>query len=413
MNFHYFFGLFSVLEKQKEGQNMPQLKHTFVCLALFISIISPFTHASERVQHDEVLQSKHLNEKRTAVVQLPKSYSSNPQSTYPVIYVLDGKGHLPLLSSIMSKLHSADAAPESILVAIENTDRLRDLTPTVNHDPRGPVGGGGGEKFLDYIEMELIPHISKKYRTHNFKIFAGASIGGLLAIHSLQSRPHLFQAHLAFSPAVWWGDHTTAKKTKAFFSNVKTLDNYLYMNIGEEGGLMRAVYDDLASFLHSQKPENFKLVTNEFNNVPHGLTFSAGLFHALQNLFLPMRMPNRELKDGLESLHNYYNQLSIQRGKKISPPEWVLRELGYHLMNQKELSTALLLFKYNVQLHPGSAQAYNGLAYIFERKGLYNESLKQVNLALNLAQKGDDGYHFFIERRDRLTSLLEQSKHQQ
>lgn len=90
---------------------------------------------------------------------------------------------------------------------------------------------------------------------------------------------------MAYSPAVWWGDRTTAKKTKAFMSQAKHLDNYLYMNIGEEAGEMRAVYDDLHSYLQNNQPKKFKLVSNTFNNVPHGLTSAAGAFHAYQNLF--------------------------------------------------------------------------------------------------------------------------------
>ncbi len=145
----------------------------------------------------------------------------------------------------MHKLQKADSAPEVIMVAIENTNRLRDFAPTVNLDPRGPVGqGGGADKFLDFLEIELIPYIDQNYRTHDFKVISGASIAGLLTIHSLQSRPHLFQAHVAYSPAVWWGDRTTAKKAKAFIAQKTSLNNYLYMNIGEEAGEMRDVYND-------------------------------------------------------------------------------------------------------------------------------------------------------------------------
>jgi tetratricopeptide (TPR) repeat protein len=140
--------------------------------------------------------------------------------------------------------------------------------------------------------------------------------------------------------------------------------------------------------------------------VPHGLTSAAGAFHAYQNLFLPLRMPNKALKDGVNSIHNYYNRLSQQHGETISPPEWVIRELGYHLVNIKQESKALELFKFNVKLYPKYASAYNGLAYIYEKVSRYDEALKQVNLALNLAKEGDSGYKVYINRKDRLTPLV-------
>jgi len=383
---------------------MLKLKSTF--LTFLILIIAPFTQAIDSVQHQEVLFSKILNEERTITVQLPKSYTTNKTKKYPVIYRLDGKENLPLISEVMHKLQKAGSAPEVIMVAIENTDRARDFAPTVNRDPRGPVGqGGGADKFLDFLEQELIPHINKKYQTHDFKIISGASVAGLFTIHSLQSRPHLFQAHMAYSPAVWWGDRTTAKKTKAFMSQTKDVDNYLYMNIGEEAGEMRAVYDDLHSYLQNHQPEKFKLVTNTFNSVPHGLTSAAGAFHAYQNLFLPLRMPNKELNDGVKSIEGYYSRLSLQRGETILPPEWVIRELGYYLVNNNEASKAIEIFEFNLKLYPEHASAYNGLAYIYEKLNRYDEALQQVNLALNLAKKGDDGYKVYIKRRDRLTPL--------
>ena len=40
--------------------------------------------------------------------------------------------------------------------------------------------GGGAAKFLEFIETELIPFVNKGYRTHDFKVIAGASAAGTL-----------------------------------------------------------------------------------------------------------------------------------------------------------------------------------------------------------------------------------------
>jgi predicted alpha/beta superfamily hydrolase len=376
-------------------------------------IISTCASADDGAQYKEVLQSKYLNEEREFTIKLPQSYSTSPDKTYPVLYRVDGKGNIPLIAATIDRLNKSpnNAAPELIIVAIENPDRTRDLTPTVNQDPRGPVGlGGGADKFLDFIEMELMPHINQKYRTHDFKIIAGGSIGGLLAIHSLQSRPHLFQAHLAYSPAVWWGDRTTVKKTKKFISSAKDLDNYLYMNIGEESGEVRDVYDDFETFMLNNKPKNLRLVTDTFHHVTHGLTSTIGLAHAYQNLFLSMRMPNREMTNGIESVKQYYEKVSLQRGEKILPPEWVIRELGYYSARTDDSSTALKLFKYNLTLYPDLSSAHNGLAYIYETLGQFEKGLKEVDLALKLEKEGDNGHDVYVQRRERLIAAINQTK---
>ena len=374
------------------------------CLVLFTLTISFFSIANEQAEHFEVIQSKQLKEERRILVKLPDNYSTDTDKKYPVIYLLGNLSDLPMLTGMLEGLQEQNAIPQTIVAVIENTDRTRDLTPTINNDPRGPVGqGGGGDKYLDFIEMELIPFMNKTFRTHDFKIVLGSSIGGLLVIHSLQTRPHLFQAHMAFSPAVWWGDRTTVKETKKFITSTKKLDNYLYMNIGEEGGAMRVVYDDFHEFLQSNKPENFRFVTDAFNSVPHGLTAPAGLFNAFHNLFLPMQIPMTAYTGDPESIGRYYAELSNQWGTEVKPPEGSIRQIGYNLVNQENMTEAISVFKYNIELHPSSPDAQYGLAYGYDVKGDLEAALAQANKALEVADKNHTYYDFFVNAQKKLS----------
>ncbi|KZN43956.1 alpha/beta hydrolase-fold protein [Pseudoalteromonas luteoviolacea] len=363
--------------------------------------------AAEQLNITKTLSSKILSEQRTVTILLPDSYYTNEQKVFPVLYRLDGKENIPLESAVLNKLHRSGAAPEMIIVAIENTDRARDLAPTVNYDPRGPVGvGGGGDKFLDFIEKELIPEVNRTFRTHDFKVFSGASIGGLLVLHAMQSRPYLFQGHIAYSPAVWWGAHSTLKNVKTFVTKRQTFDNYLYINIGSEPAPMREVYDELQSFLANNKPHKFKLTSDTFDDVPHAMTSVAGVFNAYHSLFLSLIMPSSALTDGVNSIKQYYKQVSFQRAEPTLPEEWVLRGLGYELVDAKDFVGAIEIFKYNIEQNPTMASAYNGLAYAYEQNKQYEQSLEQVNIALKLADKDDDGYEAYFNRKRRLTAAI-------
>ncbi len=390
---------------------------TRIVLALWLGLISIATVDAQQAEiavgqyqlQTDTLNSAVLKELRTITVQLPKSYSSRPDKKYPVIYRLDGKDHLPLMNGVLERLQEVDAAPEVIIVAIENTDRMRDFYPTVNQEPAGPVGlGGGAGKFLNFIKRELIPFVNQKYRTHDFKVIAGASAGGAFVLYALQTEPELFQAHLAYSPAIWWDYGATAITTKAFFTRTKTLNNYLYMNIGEESGVMRQRYDDLLQFIQANQPKGFQFVSEEFSTVPHGLTSVAGIFTAYHRLFLPLQMPLSAYNGAIPSIAAYYQQLSSQYGEQIRPPEAVVRGLGYHVVNEGKLEAAIQLFKYAIELHPDKAEAYNGLAYGYEQNKQYQDALVQVTKALALSNAQDEGFAVFQARKQRLEQLLAQ-----
>ncbi|KTF18818.1 alpha/beta hydrolase-fold protein [Pseudoalteromonas sp. 10-33] len=358
-------------------------------------------------QHTHTFKSAVLNEERTVVVKLPKSYQSEPNKVYPVIYRLDGAGNIPLASAVIERLQNDNRAPEVIIVAIENTNRLRDLYPTINKEPQGPVGeGGGAATFLAFIEQELIPLINKSYRTHNYKVIAGASAGGVFALYALQAKPELFQAHIAYSPAVWWNYGASVKATKSFINKSKDLNNYVYINIGEEAGMMRERYDELQQSLQSHKVRGLRFYSDSFDGISHGLTSAAGIFNAYYNLFLPKQMPISALTDDVASIDAYYQTLSQQWGEQIAPPDRAVRSLGYNLTGSKQFTRAIEVFKYNIKNHPKSVDALSALSYGYEMQGDTRQALEQMESALAIA---DDSYpyiNYLKETKARLQAEL-------
>ncbi|KPH63087.1 alpha/beta hydrolase-fold protein [Pseudoalteromonas porphyrae] len=342
--------------------------------------------------HTHTIKSAVLNEQRTVVVQLPKSYQAEPNKVYPVIYRLDGAGNIPLASAIIERLQNDNRAPEVIIVAIENTNRLRDMYPTVNKEPQGPVGeGGGAAKFLAFFEQELIPLVNKNYRTHNYKVISGASAGGVFALYALQANPELFQAHIAYSPAVWWNYGAMVKSTKSFITKNKELNSYVYINIGEEAGIMRERYDELQQSLQSPKVRGLRFFNDAFDGISHGLTTAAGVFNAYYNLFLPKQMPISALTDDVASIDAYYQSLSQQWGEQIAPPDRAVRSLGYNLTGSKQFTRAIEVFKYNLKNHPKSVDALSALSYGYEMQGDTRQALAQMESALAIA---DDSYPY-------------------
>src|SRR5262249_23935723 len=73
---------------------------------------------------------------------------------------------------------------------------------------------GGGEKFLELIGRELIPHLESSLRVGPYRILVGHSLGGLMAVHAFLARPPPFQALVAIDPSLWWDDQLGVRKAR-------------------------------------------------------------------------------------------------------------------------------------------------------------------------------------------------------
>ena len=149
------------------------------------------------------MKSVILNEDRKVVIHLPASYDTSGQS-YPVLYLLDGtQAFLLEMIAVTNRLRNDGNAPEMIIVAIENTNRDRDMMPVVAKDFPGPPRA---EAFLGFLEKELVPDIEKTYRTARPGILQGKSLSGLFTVYALLARPTVFNAYVACS-AGWFAEN--------------------------------------------------------------------------------------------------------------------------------------------------------------------------------------------------------------
>jgi len=153
-----------------------------------------------------------MGEQRRVVVWTPPGYAVN-QRGYPVLYLTDADRQFGHTVTTVEFLSRNGRMPPMIVVGLFNTDRTRDLTPYKDSDTDQQLPtAGGGERFLRFIETELVPWVEGRYRTEKFRAFAGHSFGGLFALHALATRPELFDAVIAVSPTLAWRQGEPAKR---------------------------------------------------------------------------------------------------------------------------------------------------------------------------------------------------------
>jgi predicted alpha/beta superfamily hydrolase len=207
--------------------NRVRTSRATLLLAVFL-LASPHAFAADLGEVKQItsatrftIRSEILNEARIVLVYVPDTYESEEarQKRYPVLYLLDGRAYFDATIGIAHHLGSWNAAvqsiPDLIIVAIQNTKRPRDMTPT--HMTEGPYssGSGGAAAFRSFLESELMPAVDKQFRTSGERVLVGHSLAGLFVLDTLLEKPQLFDAYIASDPSLWWDDNLLARKLSA------------------------------------------------------------------------------------------------------------------------------------------------------------------------------------------------------
>jgi predicted alpha/beta superfamily hydrolase len=340
------------------------------------------------------VHSNVLNEDRIIFVRTPRGYDQGSDK-FPVLYLTDGPAHINEIGSTIDFLVNNNRMPPLIVVGIANTDRTRDLTPT-RSDEKNSGGdltypsSGGADHFLDFIQTELMPEIEKRYRVASYKIFAGHSFGGLLAIHILTTRPDMFQAYIAVSPSLQWDNQRILHQAQEFFATHNELDKTFFFSLGNEGNTPNPMgdgFDQLKKTLTAKAPKNFHWDSARYPDEDHGSTVLRAHYAGLRTLFAdwPMpRDPDGLPVGGLEGVEKHYRELSDRYGSHIAVPEFTINILGYQLMGAKKLDEAIAVFQRNVELYPASANVHDSLGEGYETAGKFDLATQQFQQAIEV-----------------------------
>jgi predicted alpha/beta superfamily hydrolase len=176
--------------------------------------------------------------------------------------------------------------PETITVAIENVDRERDFTVTKIKTKR-PNTMGGGRKFLDFIENELIPYVDKNYRTEPYRILAGHSLGGLLTLNSYMDENSLFNTYISIDPSIWWDEQMMTEKVDSILP--LSLKKKLYIATANQGEANyernKKRHETLYTLLNKRAEEPLNVKIEYFENESHRSVPLIALYKGLRFLY--------------------------------------------------------------------------------------------------------------------------------
>ncbi|HEV7645494.1 MAG TPA: alpha/beta hydrolase-fold protein [Pyrinomonadaceae bacterium] len=366
----------------------------------------PASHEISVYHQRHIIRSTYLNEERSILVRVPPGYDRYDRSTesYPVIYMLDGHGsYLSMMPGIIESQSWGGQMPEVILVSIQNTDRTRDLTPT-RTERAGSGNSGGGDKFLDFLQNEVMPLVEKSYRTAPYRIFAGHSLGGLAVVYSFVSRPDMFNAYIAASPVLHWDKGFVLKRAEEVLKQNKNWNKTMFVAVGDEPDYIDG-FNSFKNLLDKAKPKNFSYEFRQFKDDNHGSVPLPAYYAGLRKIFKGWALPPVQ---SLKEMEDHYRELSKKFGYEIKPPEDILNQLGFELLRAKNVAGAIEAFKRNAELYPASANTYDSLASAYEADGDLKKARELFEKAYKMAEtSGEAGLaKSSKENFERLTAKL-------
>jgi predicted alpha/beta superfamily hydrolase len=381
---------------------------------------SPFNTGFE-----ETISSKILGQQRKIWIHIPNSNGGNKikdRGNYPVIYLLDGSENFKTVVSITEHMAESSLCPPMIVVGIVPKERLSELTTGTDKELPGVVGNG--EKFMSFIEKELIPYIDATYPTTTYKTLIGHSLGGLTVMNTFLHKPNLFNSYVSLEASLWWNNEKTLKEAKTILptQNYKGKTLFIAMaNRMERGVDTLMVQKDTSgsTALIRSNLEFIKLLNSNRKNQLHysykfyeddnhpsvrligeydALRFIFG-FYKLKIYDSELRNPNFKIDSVLVA---HYKKVSEKMGYLVKPDESQVNNLGYQMLAKKQYKTAENLFKLNIANNPSSGNDYDSIGDLYMATGNKTKAIEAFKKALTLQA--------IPETKEKLEKLLNEKK---
>lgn len=372
-----------------------------LALLAFVLAVTPAAGQDVPLTYGKVFEidSRVLGETRTFFVHLPRSYGRGSQR-YPVLYATDAETQFEHTAATVDFLSGQGRIPELIVVAVTNTDRTRDLTPTradlVDEAERvfeAPTSGGAS-RFLDFFEGELFPWVESSYRTLPYRVFAGHSFGGLFALHAFTDRPDDFAAVIAVSPTLFWDNDLPLRRMRETLAAGRGRGKALYVTSGGEGPRVQRAFDELQTILRRSSVPGFHWGMRQWPEEDHGSVVLLSQYYGLEEVFDGWRFPvdpvTGRFTRSLDELEKHFAKWSRRFGATLLPPENLVNNLGYQYLNDGDTETALRAFRLNVERFPDSPNVHDSLGEGLERAGEKGEAASHYRRAVELGETTGD-----------------------
>lgn len=265
---------------------------------LIVFIFCPVTFAKDAV---EIPRSKtvELTDPASKLVypvfiKTPRSYRSNTDKVYPVIYLTDGMYSFQIASGATRFPMNSGAMEEAFIVSLSYSkgskgasSRIRDYTPSSADDWKLPTGNSEGHAL--FMREVVFPYMADNYRVSaTERTYVGNSLGGLFGAYILFKHPTMFSSYVLGSPSIWFNNHDLLNlKLNESRSPIK-----VYISVGSlerpqfgEKQDMVAGATELKNKIVTEAGESVTLKFNIIEDAKHATAFPTTLIQGLDWIY--------------------------------------------------------------------------------------------------------------------------------
>jgi predicted alpha/beta superfamily hydrolase len=346
-------------------------------LFIFISGFSVAAQESAVIGHYKKLFSTVLGGDVSFIEHLPEGYDKN-KNTYPVIYMMNAQS-VPNFANVSATLDylSSERIPDMILIGICNEGVASNYWSC-------PDDSGSmikADKYNQFLEKELIPHINQNYRTNTYRILLGQSNSGLFALNSLIHHPDLFSAYVVVSPMLGWCPGFQADEMSRFIETNSNIRKKLYINYGELDYIQVTDHiGDYVKVLEQKAPAGLQLRFDKIINDGHVPYIS--LHNALLFIFRECTLTPALQNSSVADIEAHYEKVSGEYGFRVNPKGDILMNVAWDLKEQKKFDRAIELFEYLVSIYPDNAMYLAIYGATLYKQGNLAGAREKANAAL-------------------------------
>ncbi len=279
---------------------------------LLLGLLLLFSHnLISQIIYEEFVSEK-LLATRKIKIQLPRNYQSNTAKKYPIVLVLDGDYLFEPVAGNVDYFSYWEDMPESIVVGIiQEGGRYSDC----EYDGINFLPVEHGARFFEFIGMELIPYLDKKYRTAKFIVGVGHDFTANFLNYYLFKDPTLLDGIINLSP-----DYAPMMEER-LLKRIPELKQktFYYLATGTED--VKGLHDSaeaLQTQLKGLESNSFSFYYDNFEGATHYSLVGRGIPNALEKMFALYRpISAKDYKEVLLNMETPISEYLIEKYNTI------------------------------------------------------------------------------------------------